>query len=105
MLCFTRLLLHRHYMLAAIYFARQMAIIGSSFQLPLVHKTYNLIMVPTERLELSRLSPLPPQDSVSTNSTTTAFSRASAQKVSIILAHLLTLLVSLQLALQSIQLV
>ena len=29
-------------------------------------------MVPSERLELSRLSSLPPQDSVSTNSTTTA---------------------------------
>ena len=30
-------------------------------------------MVRSERLELSRLSALPPQDSVSTNSTTTAF--------------------------------
>ena len=29
-------------------------------------------MVPSERLELSRLSSLPPQGSVSTNSTTTA---------------------------------
>gem|GEM_PF-4014476 len=34
----------------------------------------NDYLVPTERLELSRLSSLPPQDSVSTNSTTTAFS-------------------------------
>jgi hypothetical protein len=31
-----------------------------------------IILVPSERLELSRLSSLPPQDSVSTNSTTTA---------------------------------
>ncbi len=30
-------------------------------------------MVPSARLELAQLSPLPPQDSVSTNSTTTAF--------------------------------
>jgi hypothetical protein len=30
-------------------------------------------LVPTARLELAQLSPLPPQDSVSTNSTTTAF--------------------------------
>jgi hypothetical protein len=29
-------------------------------------------LVPTARLELAQLSPLPPQDSVSTNSTTTA---------------------------------
>ena len=29
-------------------------------------------MVPTERLELSQLSPPPPQDGVSTNSTTSA---------------------------------
>ena len=29
-------------------------------------------MVPTARLELAQLSPLPPQDSVSTNFTTTA---------------------------------
>lgn len=29
-------------------------------------------MVPMARLELARLSPLPPQDSVSTNSTTSA---------------------------------
>src|SRR4029079_16845083 len=32
-----------------------------------------LQMVPTERLELSRLSPPPPQDGVSTNSTTSAY--------------------------------
>ena len=31
------------------------------------------ILVPTGRLELPRLSPLPPQDSVSTNFTTSAF--------------------------------
>ncbi len=31
-----------------------------------------LLLVPTERLELSRLSPPPPQDGVSTNSTTSA---------------------------------
>src|SRR5690606_14035887 len=30
------------------------------------------ILVPTARLELAQLSPLPPQDSVSTNSTTSA---------------------------------
>src|ERR1700693_5337329 len=30
------------------------------------------ILVPTVRLELTRLTPLPPQDSVSTNSTTSA---------------------------------
>ena len=30
-------------------------------------------MVPTARLELAQLSPLPPQDSVSTNFTTSAF--------------------------------
>lgn len=33
------------------------------------------MMVPSARLELAQLSPLPPQDSVSTNSTTTAFLR------------------------------
>src|ERR1700745_3593244 len=32
----------------------------------------SILMVPTERLELSRLSPPPPQDGVSTNSTTSA---------------------------------
>ena len=32
----------------------------------------NCSLVPTARLELARLSPLPPQDSVSTNSTTSA---------------------------------
>jgi hypothetical protein len=31
-------------------------------------------LVPTVRLELTQLSPLPPQDSVSTNFTTSAFS-------------------------------
>src|SRR5271155_4345040 len=31
-----------------------------------------LVVVPTVRLELTRLTPLPPQDSVSTNSTTSA---------------------------------
>jgi hypothetical protein len=31
------------------------------------------LMVPTARLELAQLSPLPPQDSVSTNFTTSAF--------------------------------
>jgi hypothetical protein len=31
-------------------------------------------LVPTARLELAQLSPLPPQDSVSTNFTTSAFS-------------------------------
>jgi hypothetical protein len=30
------------------------------------------VLVPTARLELAQLSPLPPQDSVSTNSTTSA---------------------------------
>jgi hypothetical protein len=30
------------------------------------------VMVPSARLELAQLSPLPPQDSVSTNFTTTA---------------------------------
>lgn len=30
-------------------------------------------LVPTARLELAQLSPLPPQDSVSTNFTTSAF--------------------------------
>jgi hypothetical protein len=30
------------------------------------------LLVPTARLELAQLSPLPPQDSVSTNSTTSA---------------------------------
>jgi len=30
-------------------------------------------LVPSARLELAQLSPLPPQDSVSTNFTTTAF--------------------------------
>jgi len=34
-------------------------------------------MVPTARLELARLSPLPPQDSVSTNSTTSALRKES----------------------------
>ena len=33
---------------------------------------YILFLVPSMRLELTRLSALPPQDSVSTNSTTTA---------------------------------
>ena len=32
------------------------------------------LMVPSARLELAQLSPLPPQDSVSTNFTTTAMS-------------------------------
>jgi hypothetical protein len=31
------------------------------------------MLVPSARLELAQLSPLPPQDSVSTNFTTTAF--------------------------------
>src|SRR5690606_919977 len=39
------------------------------------------VLVPTARLELAQLSPLPPQDSVSTNSTTSAVK-------SIILAHI-----------------
>jgi hypothetical protein len=33
-------------------------------------------LVPTARLELAQLSPLPPQDSVSTNFTTSALSQA-----------------------------
>jgi hypothetical protein len=33
----------------------------------------NIVLVPSARLELAQLSPLPPQDSVSTNFTTTAF--------------------------------
>jgi hypothetical protein len=33
----------------------------------------NALLVPTARLELAQLSPLPPQDSVSTNFTTSAF--------------------------------
>src|SRR5690606_40275208 len=37
-----------------------------------VHPTDINTMVPTARLELAQLSPLPPQDSVSTNSTTSA---------------------------------
>ena len=37
-------------------------------------------MVPTERLELSQLSPPPPQDGVSTNSTTSAFFSAQASQ-------------------------
>ena len=41
-----------------------------------VHSLYQTVLdcslVPTARLELARLSPLPPQDSVSTNSTTSA---------------------------------
>ena len=36
-------------------------------------------MVPTMRLELIRLAPLPPQDSVSTNSTTSANSNAATR--------------------------
>ena len=35
-------------------------------------RTLLFILVPTARLELAQLSPLPPQGSVSTNSTTTA---------------------------------
>ena len=35
-------------------------------------KTSVFLMVPTARLELAQLSPLPPQDSVSTNFTTSA---------------------------------
>jgi hypothetical protein len=39
-----------------------------------VHERENtLTLVPTARLELAQLSPLPPQDSVSTNFTTSAF--------------------------------
>src|SRR5580700_4572839 len=34
------------------------------------------VLVPTVRLELTRLTPLPPQDSVSTNSTTSARARS-----------------------------
>src|SRR5690554_6033351 len=37
-----------------------------------IHPTDINTMVPTARLELAQLSPLPPQDSVSTNSTTSA---------------------------------
>jgi hypothetical protein len=33
------------------------------------------LLVPSARLELAQLSPLPPQDSVSTNFTTTAFKK------------------------------
>jgi hypothetical protein len=33
---------------------------------------FGTCLVPTARLELAQLSPLPPQDSVSTNSTTSA---------------------------------
>ncbi len=39
-------------------------------------------MVPTERLELSRLAPPPPQDGVSTNSTTSAVFSAPARQAS-----------------------
>jgi hypothetical protein len=37
-------------------------------------KVLLVLLVPTARLELAQLSPLPPQDSVSTNSTTSAIS-------------------------------
>ena len=37
------------------------------------NKSCRYLMVPTARLELAQLSPLPPQDSVSTNFTTSAF--------------------------------
>jgi hypothetical protein len=33
---------------------------------------WGILLVPTARLELAQLSPLPPQDSVSTNFTTSA---------------------------------
>src|SRR3954467_1724245 len=36
-----------------------------------------VVLVPSARLELAQLSPLPPQDSVSTNFTTTAVSQLS----------------------------
>src|SRR3990172_8360321 len=38
----------------------------------LYRTTSDCLLVPTERLELSRLAPPPPQDGVSTNSTTSA---------------------------------
>src|SRR5574343_305370 len=37
------------------------------------HRPLPQFMVPTARLELAQLAPLPPQDSVSTNFTTSAF--------------------------------
>src|SRR5437763_16483788 len=40
-----------------------------------------LFLVPTARLELAQLSPLPPQDSVSTNFTTTAVCFARPKKL------------------------
>ena len=36
------------------------------------YSAVGLLLVPSARLELAQLSPLPPQDSVSTNFTTTA---------------------------------
>ena len=47
-------------------------------------------MVPSERLELSRLSSLPPQGSVSTNSTTTAklYCHASLEYLELLMARL-----------------
>ena len=41
-----------------------------------------LVLVPTARLELAQLSPLPPQDSVSTNFTTSARLRIVARATS-----------------------
>ena len=36
------------------------------------HPCWPLLLVPTARLDLAQLAPLPPQDSVSTNFTTSA---------------------------------
>src|SRR6218665_2381123 len=51
-------------------------ILGSDHRRP-AGEPASLFMVPSARLELAQLSPLPPQDSVSTNFTTTAVSRLS----------------------------
>ena len=57
---------------------KNLSAIGSGFVWQRALRTFTYAMVPTTRLELVQLSPLPPQDSVSTNSTTSA--RQSRQR-------------------------
>ena len=45
---------------------------GAVFSIPARQGAEDCLVVPSARLELAQLSPLPPQDSVSTNFTTTA---------------------------------
>src|SRR5262249_17534306 len=54
-------------------------LLSTSALLPYSSCLLRRVLVPTVRLELTRLTPLPPQDSVSTNSTTSALFRYLAR--------------------------